>query len=372
MESESELSPGKQIKSQPYRRQPKCDPEDSSSLSQPVKGKKSVKRPANGPAGNSTPVKRRKPKVEPTSDDDSEVMTKAHKDRLLAKRHQLVENVMPDDVINQLVSSRVLTSRDKDRIESKTNRMSKVETLLDIIGVKSDGAFKEFTEALNATRQKHMAKLLKDAATPEKRTSPRSKASSAAQRSAASKSSSVSCQRATTKKKTSNVSSVDTQPASAARCIQSAASTDDLGASSSASVSTKTAPQICNGKTSTGKNKPVWMQKLEKATGKGFDHVKPKLMLVVADVKDVFANDNTSFSLLLKFRNKIVRAVAYGMASDHEKFKELKNCKVALNPLAYKVIKPKECRSKNAISDFELVIRKVPNKVGVKSGKPKH
>ena len=88
-------------------------------------------------------------------------MTKRHKQLLSENRNRLVENMFPDDVLNLLVSSKVLSGREVTRIKEKGNINAMNECLLDFLERKPDRAFKEFVNALRSTNQGHVANLLK-------------------------------------------------------------------------------------------------------------------------------------------------------------------------------------------------------------------
>ena len=92
---------------------------------------------------------------------DDALMTKEHKQLLNDNRNDFVENMVPEDVLNLLVSSKVLSSRNVacvNREKGNTNVMN--EHLLDILLHKPDRAFNEFVNALRNTDQDHVASLL--------------------------------------------------------------------------------------------------------------------------------------------------------------------------------------------------------------------
>ena len=98
-------------------------------------------------------------KVTLTATDDV-FMTKRHKQLLSENRNRLVENMFPDDVLNLLVSSKVLSGREVTRIKEKGNIDVMNECLLDFLVRKPDRAFMEFVNALRSTDQGHVASLL--------------------------------------------------------------------------------------------------------------------------------------------------------------------------------------------------------------------
>ena len=91
---------------------------------------------------------------------DDFIMTKRHKQLLNDNRKKLVENMFPDDVLNLLVSSKVLSGREVTRIKEKGNIDVMNECLLDYLVRKPDRAFMEFVNALRNTEQDHVASLL--------------------------------------------------------------------------------------------------------------------------------------------------------------------------------------------------------------------
>ncbi|XP_052832251.1 uncharacterized protein LOC106877111 [Octopus bimaculoides] len=93
-------------------------------------------------------------------DDDEEMMTPEHKTRLNDSSAELVENMIPDNVLIFLLAKKVLTSYEVDLVKSKGSRMSMNEMLISLVRCKSDKAFSVLVETLKKTEQKHLAKLL--------------------------------------------------------------------------------------------------------------------------------------------------------------------------------------------------------------------
>ncbi|KAI0240605.1 hypothetical protein LSAT2_008668 [Lamellibrachia satsuma] len=81
--------------------------------------------------------------------------------------------MFPDDILNLLVSNKVLSGRDVTRIKEKGNIDAMNECLLDFLVRKPDRAFMEFVNALRSTDQGHVASLLVKRETPHRRTSER-------------------------------------------------------------------------------------------------------------------------------------------------------------------------------------------------------
>lgn len=108
-----------------------------------------------------------------TGQEDDVFMTKHHKQLLGENRNRLVENMFPDDILNLLVSSKVLSGREVTRIKEKGNIDAMNECLLDFLVRKPDRAFMEFVNALRNTDQGHVASLLVKRETPLRRGSER-------------------------------------------------------------------------------------------------------------------------------------------------------------------------------------------------------
>ena len=87
-------------------------------------------------------------------------MTKEHKQLLNDNRKMLVENMIPYDVLNLLLSRQVLSCGNVAYVNEKDIINDMNECLLDVLLRKPDRAFKEFVKALHSTGQNHIAKLL--------------------------------------------------------------------------------------------------------------------------------------------------------------------------------------------------------------------
>ena len=88
------------------------------------------------------------------------MMPLAQQDRLRITFSVMVDNLEPDDVINELHSARVLTSTDVNNIKSGPYRQLKVETLIHLLRRKDAKAFCEFMKALEKTEQYHLYNLI--------------------------------------------------------------------------------------------------------------------------------------------------------------------------------------------------------------------
>lgn len=105
---------------------------------------------------------------ESESDEDKDsknldkVMSKDHKSKLQSNRDTLVESMIPDDIFNDLIANRVLTTADVSRIKEKNTREAMNEELLNNLVRRSDRAFYEFVRSLHKTLQGYLADLLED------------------------------------------------------------------------------------------------------------------------------------------------------------------------------------------------------------------
>ncbi|ESO89707.1 hypothetical protein LOTGIDRAFT_234111 [Lottia gigantea] len=93
-------------------------------------------------------------------DEAEEVMTAQHKQKIQKHRDTLVENMIPDDIFNDMIAGKILTTADVSRIKKKSTRESVNEELLNNLVLKSDRAFFVFTKSLRKTLQEYLANLL--------------------------------------------------------------------------------------------------------------------------------------------------------------------------------------------------------------------
>lgn len=89
-------------------------------------------------------------------------MSKEHKSKLQSTRDTLVESMIPDDIFNDLIANKVLTTADVSRIKEKNTREAMNEELLNNLVRRSDRAFYEFVRSLRKTLQGYLADLLDD------------------------------------------------------------------------------------------------------------------------------------------------------------------------------------------------------------------
>ena len=100
------------------------------------------------------------------------IMRKKHRRKIEGSRKDLVQTMLPDEVITNLRSKFVLQPNEADELDTlgrREGKNKKIGALLDLIMRKDDKAFKELYKALKETGQKHVADLLR---TPAKRKLP--------------------------------------------------------------------------------------------------------------------------------------------------------------------------------------------------------
>lgn len=91
-------------------------------------------------------------------------MTNNHKQQIQKNQDTLVENMMPDDIFNDLISNKIMTTADINRIKTKETREGMNEELLAILVRRSDRAYYVFATALKKTLQAHLSELLEEPA----------------------------------------------------------------------------------------------------------------------------------------------------------------------------------------------------------------
>ena len=91
----------------------------------------------------------------------SELMTDAHIQLLSSKRKELVSNMQPADVLNELESCGALPDkRIIAEIKAGKVREEQVECLLDKLATRPDWVFDALVRALLSTNQPHLSNLL--------------------------------------------------------------------------------------------------------------------------------------------------------------------------------------------------------------------
>ncbi|KAM9327080.1 caspase-2 [Gastrophryne carolinensis] len=91
-------------------------------------------------------------------------MQEHHKNALTRLRVTLVQEVMPDELVEHLLAAGILTQYMKEQIESKGVTFRKITTLLDYLPRRGPHAFTIFCDALRRTQQEHLAELLEEKA----------------------------------------------------------------------------------------------------------------------------------------------------------------------------------------------------------------
>ena len=87
-------------------------------------------------------------------------MSEVHKRVLLKTRVRLIEDISPEELCPHLLSNEVITSREKEIIQSGATRSEQVEGIVDIISRKPDSHFELFVECLKESSHKHLAYML--------------------------------------------------------------------------------------------------------------------------------------------------------------------------------------------------------------------
>ena len=87
-------------------------------------------------------------------------MRKDHKKHLRTKRHLLKKAINPELLIAHLYTTSVLTSEQKQDIQSKPTRISQCNALLDVIESLPDWTYYKLLDCLHATEQEHVVEIL--------------------------------------------------------------------------------------------------------------------------------------------------------------------------------------------------------------------
>ena len=95
-------------------------------------------------------------------------MSSEHKQKLQDNRGTLVDSMIPEDIFNDLIASKVISTADVGRIKEKNTREAINEELLNNLIRRSDRAFYEFVRSLRRTLQGYLADLLDDLPVPQK------------------------------------------------------------------------------------------------------------------------------------------------------------------------------------------------------------
>ena len=87
-------------------------------------------------------------------------MTNEHRTQLKTKRHLLMEAINPEPLVVHLYSNKVLTSKQKQEIQSKPTRISQCDALLDVIESLPDWTYYKLLDCLHDTEQEHVVEIL--------------------------------------------------------------------------------------------------------------------------------------------------------------------------------------------------------------------
>ena len=87
-------------------------------------------------------------------------MTNGHREQLKTKRHLLIKAINPEPLVVHLYSNNVLTSKQKQDIESKPTRISQCDALLDVIESLPDWTYYKLLDCLHDTEQEHVVEIL--------------------------------------------------------------------------------------------------------------------------------------------------------------------------------------------------------------------
>ena len=92
-------------------------------------------------------------------------MTNGHREQIQTKRHLLIKSINPEPLVVYLYSNKVLTSKQKQDIQSKPTRISQCDALLDVIESLPDWTYYKLLDCLHDTEQEHVLEILSEAGT---------------------------------------------------------------------------------------------------------------------------------------------------------------------------------------------------------------
>jgi len=95
-----------------------------------------------------------------TGEGDSRPLSEEWRDQLREKRSVVVKCIFTYCLVSTLVSKRVFSSHDQHRVEARKTNDEKGETMVDLIGRKSQKAFDDFIQTLRECGHKHVAEYL--------------------------------------------------------------------------------------------------------------------------------------------------------------------------------------------------------------------
>ena len=95
-----------------------------------------------------------------TGEGDSPPVSEDDLTKLAEKRNDLVRSIVPYELTTPLISKRVFSSYDRERIEGRVTIDDQVEMMLDLIARKSQAAYDHFVETLGQCDHKHVSEWL--------------------------------------------------------------------------------------------------------------------------------------------------------------------------------------------------------------------
>ena len=87
-------------------------------------------------------------------------MNEEHRSKLIQHRVALVEDMVPDDLVDYLYQENVISEHMKERIMVGRTRMERAQILLDLLPKRGDHAFRVFCEALRHAEQGWLADMI--------------------------------------------------------------------------------------------------------------------------------------------------------------------------------------------------------------------
>ncbi|KAG9460980.1 hypothetical protein GDO78_018515 [Eleutherodactylus coqui] len=87
-------------------------------------------------------------------------MQEPHKDALLKLRVKLIQDMLPDELLEHLTAKKVLTPYMQEKIQAKAVSFRQNSALLDLLPKRGPNAFFIFCAALRDTNQEHLAEQL--------------------------------------------------------------------------------------------------------------------------------------------------------------------------------------------------------------------
>ncbi len=87
-------------------------------------------------------------------------MTEYHRKRLRDCRTDLVKDMDPDPILDELISKGKIQPPDENRVKAKATREEQVRELLGIIPRKGDDCFGKLCDALRKNKQESLADTL--------------------------------------------------------------------------------------------------------------------------------------------------------------------------------------------------------------------